>query len=127
MVDPTGKETVLYHFTGGADGGEPGSGVIRDEAGNLYGMTHEGGADDFGVVYEVDPAGHETVLHSFTGKPDGRSPYGGLIRSSAGDLYGTTLGAAAWVTGRFSRWTPGVMRRCCTISDSAKGPFPVQA
>ena len=39
MVDPTGKETVLYRFTGGADGSGPEYGVVRDEAGNLYGIT----------------------------------------------------------------------------------------
>ena len=31
--------TVLYTFTGGTDGGWPYSGVIRDQAGNMYGTT----------------------------------------------------------------------------------------
>jgi hypothetical protein len=30
------------------------------------------------------------VLYRFTGGTDGASPYGGLIRDSAGNLYGTT-------------------------------------
>ena len=47
-VDPTGKETVLYAFTGGADGLGPSSGLVRDEAGNLYGTTILGG--DLSVV-----------------------------------------------------------------------------
>ena len=43
-----------------------------------------------GVVYKVDTAGNQTVLHSFTGGADGGYPYpGGLIRESAGGLYGT--------------------------------------
>jgi hypothetical protein len=35
-VNATGSETVLYGFTGGADGGDPLAGVIGDSAGNLY-------------------------------------------------------------------------------------------
>jgi uncharacterized repeat protein (TIGR03803 family) len=96
-VDPTGTETVLYSFTGGADGGQPSGGVIRDRAGNLYGTTIRGGALGFGVVFKLDTAGTETVLHNFGGAPaDGASPYAGVILDSAGNLYGTTqLGGAS--------------------------------
>src|ERR1022692_438260 len=75
-VDPAGHETVLYSFTGGADGGYPEAGVILDSAGNLYGTTVNGGIAGLGVVYKVDTAGHETVLHSFTGGADGALPGG---------------------------------------------------
>jgi uncharacterized repeat protein (TIGR03803 family) len=30
------------------------------------------------------------VLHSFTGRADGKNPFTGLIRDAAGNLYGTT-------------------------------------
>src|SRR5271154_3017102 len=56
-VDPTGRETVLYAFTGGADGWGPSSAVIGDSAGNLYGTTSSGGVANAGVVYKLDPAG----------------------------------------------------------------------
>jgi uncharacterized repeat protein (TIGR03803 family) len=102
-LDAAGKFTVLYSFTGGADGGEPASGVIRDRAGNLYGTTYSGGVACSpypyglcGVVYKLDPAGHETVLYTFTGGADGGQPLGGLIRDPAGNLYGAaTYGATA--------------------------------
>lgn len=42
-LDPTGNETVLYTFTGWADGSGPCAGLVRDAAGNLYGTTFEGG------------------------------------------------------------------------------------
>jgi uncharacterized repeat protein (TIGR03803 family) len=90
-IDPTGHETVLHSFTGGADGGYPQAGVIRDSAGNLYGTTANGGPANAGVVYKLDPTGHETVLYSFTGGADGGSPSGTLIPDSAGNLYGTTF------------------------------------
>jgi uncharacterized repeat protein (TIGR03803 family) len=82
---------VLYNFTGGADGGYPFTGVIRDSAGNLYGTAELGGTSGAGVVYKVDTAGQETVLYSFTGGTDGGYPeYAGVIRDAAGNLYGTT-------------------------------------
>ncbi len=99
-LDTTGQETVLYSFTGGADGGDPVAGVIRDSAGNLYGTTYSGGTGGYGVVYKLDAAGHETVLYSFTGGADGGFPVAGVIRDSAGNLYGTTsLGGAGFFGG----------------------------
>jgi len=89
-IDTSGHESVLYSFTGGADGGNPNAGVIGDSAGNLYGTTVSGGTANAGVVYKVDASGHESVLHSFTGFADGGLPYAGVIRDSTGNLYGTT-------------------------------------
>jgi len=89
-VDPSGNQTVLYSFRIGTDGFYPNAGVIRDSEGNLYGTTSSGGAHGYGTVYKLDPAGHETVLYSFTGGTDGGGPQG-VIRDSAGNLYGTTV------------------------------------
>ena len=94
-LNPEGQETVLYSFTGEAGGAYPYSGVIRDSAGNLYGTTNNGGTSNGGVVYKVDSSGNETVLHSFTGGADGAYPYSGVIRDSAGNLYGTTQSGGA--------------------------------
>ena len=48
--------TLLYSFTGGADGGDIYSGVVLDSAGNLYGTAAGGGPGGVGgVVYEVTP------------------------------------------------------------------------
>src|ERR1039458_1607249 len=88
----TGTETVLHTFTGGADGGVPLAGVVRDSAGNLYGTTELGGnasKGGKGVVFKLDTAGNETVLHSFSGS-DGSYPFAGVTLDSEGNLYGTT-------------------------------------
>jgi uncharacterized repeat protein (TIGR03803 family) len=90
-VTPGGKEKVLHSFTGGADGAYPEAGVIMDKTGNLYGTTPSGGAGGLGTVFEVAPDGTETVLHSFTGSPDGKGPGAGLIMDKKGQLYGTTV------------------------------------
>ncbi|HEV2381540.1 MAG TPA: choice-of-anchor tandem repeat GloVer-containing protein [Terriglobia bacterium] len=90
-----GRETVLYTFSGGTDGGGPWSGLIRDASGNLYGTATYGGASGAclggcGAVFKVDASGNETVLHNFSGAPDGETPYAGLVMDSAGNLYGIT-------------------------------------
>jgi uncharacterized repeat protein (TIGR03803 family) len=89
-VDPAGKETVLYRFTGGNDGAEPFAGLVRDSAGNLYGTTYYGGTNDLGVVFKLDRTNKETILHTFTGPPDGAGPDGALFLDASGNLYGTT-------------------------------------
>jgi uncharacterized repeat protein (TIGR03803 family) len=106
-VDASGNENVLHNFAGGtADGGLPFlSGLLRDAKGNLYGVTDEGGAFSFGTVYKLDPAGKETILHSFNGK-DGKIPYGTLIMDQQGNLYGTTNGGGAHNAGVVFEITP---------------------
>jgi len=90
-LDKTGKETVLYSFAGGTDGASPFGSLVRDSAGNLYGTTYYGGASGMGAVFELDNTGHETVLYSFAGGPDGVYPAAGLVRDAKGNLYGTTF------------------------------------
>jgi uncharacterized repeat protein (TIGR03803 family) len=95
-----GKFSVLYTFTGGADGSEPSATLLLDSKGNLYGEASFGGDDTCfkpvgcGTVFELSPAGQLTVLHTFEGAADGFVPSGVLARDSAGNLYGT-----AWVGG----------------------------
>jgi len=49
------KETILYSFTGGNDGGGPVGQMIQDKQGNLYGIGFTGGAHGGGVVFEITP------------------------------------------------------------------------
>ena len=86
-------ENVLWTFSGGNDGGKPAAGVILDDAGNLYGTTQIGGANGFGSVFQLAPAGSswsQSIVHSFQNGSDGANPAGGLIFDPSGSLYGTT-------------------------------------
>jgi uncharacterized repeat protein (TIGR03803 family) len=93
------SEATLYQFCsllGCLDGEEPGIGpLVRDSAGNIYGTTYFGGAQGDGVVFELDAAGKETVLHSFTAGADGANPVAGLAIDVSGDLYGTAKNGGA--------------------------------
>jgi uncharacterized repeat protein (TIGR03803 family) len=93
-VDKTGKETVLYAFQGGTDGGNPAARLVWDHNGNLYGTTFSGGdlscyVGGCGVVFKLDRTGKQTVLYSFADLTDGKMPVG-LVLDNAGNLYGTT-------------------------------------
>jgi uncharacterized repeat protein (TIGR03803 family) len=91
-INAVGKETVLYRFNGGTDGETPYAGVVRDAAGNLFGTTSAGGDStcSCGTVFKLDTTGKETVLHGFTGAPDGETPQAGLVADAKGNLYGVT-------------------------------------
>jgi uncharacterized repeat protein (TIGR03803 family) len=91
QVSPKGAETVLYSFTGGADGGDPDSGLIADAEGDLYGTGYvQGGcAVSCNTVFKVTPQGSETVFHDFARAKKGTDPVG-VIADAAGNFYGTT-------------------------------------
>jgi uncharacterized repeat protein (TIGR03803 family) len=92
----------MLHSFSGADGTSPEGRVTLDVKTNIYGAAAYGGnlncsnglggAPGCGTIYKVTLAGNLTVLHTFSGGADGATPYelDGLIRDSAGNLYGTT-------------------------------------
>jgi hypothetical protein len=74
--------TILHDFSGGK----------RDGADSKAPVT-AGGEFGAGTVFRLIPKGktyEESVVHSFSGGPDGREPYAGLTMSASGALYGTT-------------------------------------
>jgi uncharacterized repeat protein (TIGR03803 family) len=92
---PTGGgRTVLYNFTGGADGNEPESTLLRDKAtGTFYGTAASGGTASCGTAFQLALSGGswlETTIYSFTGA-DGCSPERSLhFGRQRGTLYGST-------------------------------------
>jgi uncharacterized repeat protein (TIGR03803 family) len=92
-ITPAGKLTTLHEFTGYPnDGAEPYAGLVQAADGNFYGTTYSGGTilDGAGTVYEITPAGVETLLFSFSGGVDGGEPAAALIQGTDGNLYSTT-------------------------------------
>jgi len=83
----TGKETVLYTFSG-PDGSAPAGSLALDSGGNLYGTTLTGGAYDHGTVFELTAGGTFQTLYNFTGGNDGGHPFAGVTLDSVGNLWG---------------------------------------
>ena len=106
--DGSWSESVVYNFSGGADGGYPSAGLIFDATGNLYGTTYGGDANWGGTAFKLtpNPDGNwfESTIYTFRGR-DGR-PAAGLSLDAAGNLYGTTVFGGAYDQGTVFNLTP---------------------
>jgi len=104
------KEAILHDFAPGAGGYLPGSGVVMDKSGNLYGTTDGGGAVGCGVLYKLAPTAKGkwkySVLHTFGRVGDGCLPQGNLVLDSNGNLYGGTAVGGQYGGGVVFELTP---------------------
>ena len=95
----TWTEKKLHDFGSGTDGREPYCVLIMDTAGNLYGTTTAGGAQNAGTVFELMPGANgvwrEKRLYDFGSAKDGQNPYAGLLMDALGNLYGSTFGGGS--------------------------------
>ena len=116
-------ETVLYSFTGGADGSNPYGALIADSSGNLYGAAVEGGAAGYGTVFKLTADGTETVLWSFNGA-DGSYPEAALVMDRKGKLYGTTSNGGTHNKGTVFRVTLDGKEKVLWNFGGADGSLP---
>lgn len=132
--------STLYDFAGGSDGAAPIGGVVFGSNGALFGTTQQGGPENDGTVFELKPPAtlcrsqpcfwNETILHTFTGMPDGLYPWvQNLIFDAAGNIYGTTAGGGAFGRGTVfeltrsgSGYTETMVHQCAGSPDGAD-PF----
>jgi Putative Ig domain len=140
-----GTVTVLYSFSGGADGGNP-TGLIQGPDGNLYGTTAFGGLVSSstttnpncgtvgcGVIFKINPsqppaAGQLVPVYTFSGAsdptvttpapPDGAYP-NALSQGAGGVFYGTSIpcsGCNKSSYGFLFSFTPGASTPFVTLS-----------
>jgi uncharacterized repeat protein (TIGR03803 family) len=107
-VDPTdGTVTILYNFSGQADGGTPEGGVTFGSDGNLYATTNNGGSYSNGTLFCYAPSTQTlTTLYSFGGSvgayPPGNSAQTTLVQVGA-SLYGVSAVGGRYNQGAFYR------------------------
>lgn len=111
-IDRNGQFSTLFTFTG-ANGAQPNGGrLLRDDQGNLYGLTSSGGGvlpdgnPGQGTLYRLDPNGNQTILHRFGAAGDGSVPIGTLARDRLGNFYGATVGGGATSWGAVFKLAP---------------------
>lgn len=103
-VTPSGKEQIIYNFSGGTDGAFPNGLLAAD--GKLYGTTKNGGYPcGCGTVFSLTTSGSETILYQFKGGSDAAVPYSGVIYAD-GTLYGTTVSGGSHNDGAVYAVTP---------------------
>jgi uncharacterized repeat protein (TIGR03803 family) len=128
--NPSAGNSDIFSANRGLDGAFPSGRLIRAAAGNLYGTTTFGGANNAGTVYKLDPAGKETVVYSFCpswGCLGGKFPLG-LTEDSSGNLYGATSQGGTYgagtvftidATGRYT-----ALYNFCSLTNCADGNGP---
>jgi uncharacterized repeat protein (TIGR03803 family) len=85
-ITPSGKETVLYSFSGGSDGLNPWE-LIGDSKGNFYGLSKTQD-NTTAAVFEINSAGDFSIAY------DGSyvSQIGYIIMGTDGSLYASSSG-----------------------------------
>lgn len=135
--------TTLHSFNG-TDGAFPSSQlaqlvksrVVQHSNGNFYGTTPNGGANTFGVVFQVTAGGAESTLYNFcsiggSACTDGATPQGALVAAKDGNLYGTAFSGGAHNAGTvFKITTSGTLTTLYSFgakTNNADGANPVGA
>lgn len=121
-----GVYQVLHYFSG-PDGSRPFFAPIFADNGDLFGTTTEGGEFGCGVIYRVQLPATFTVVHSFNSETDGCAPFGGLIKSANGKLYGIASYGGSLSSGTFFEVTSGGTFRKLLDFDALAGQGGVQS
>jgi uncharacterized repeat protein (TIGR03803 family) len=96
-IDDRGDFSVFHTFEGKDGGPFPDGWLATDYAGNIYGITGNGGSAvsstnlGDGTIFKIDRHGNESVLYNFAGGAQGFSSLGSVISDNLGNLYGATL------------------------------------
>lgn len=100
--------TILYNFTGGADGSFPDPiPLVLGKDGLLYGITNTGGAYGWGTAFSCTLSGQLTTLYSFDENSiDGGGNPNAVTQAKDGNLYGTTYGGGPLGSGTVFEITP---------------------
>ena len=112
---------IIYTFTDGEDGKFPISGLVADQAGNLYGVSSTDGPEAGGTVFELSPSDGSWTYHAIYALPNGypqegncfiavgtygcSGPWGTLLIDSAGNLYGASYANGAYHYGNVFKLT----------------------
>lgn len=99
-----GTQSFLYSFAGPpTDGSYPNGSLLEAGDGNFYGVTMQGGANNYGIVFKLTPTGDQSTVYSFRAS-DGNPV--GLMQASDGNFYGMTTGGTTNPGGSAFRVTP---------------------
>lgn len=96
QADGSWKESTVYTFQGGTDGGSPSAPLVRDKSGALYGTAPPRGENGGGTIYRLTPnraAWTFDILYNFPAGEGDLNPYSQVV------VQGNKLYAIAWTGG----------------------------
>lgn len=94
-MSPAGAMTIVRHLNSVQDGAYPRGELIKGFDGNFYGVTSGGGANTYGTIFKLTPAGVYTVLRHLSYAADGTNPRGHLVQGKDSAFYGMTYGGGS--------------------------------
>ncbi len=89
--------TTLASFNNShnVNGVNPTGSLVEDSSGNLFGTTQNGGAYNYGTVFELAHGSSTITTLAYLTGTNGANPQDGLVEDSSGNLFGTTPGGGA--------------------------------
>jgi uncharacterized repeat protein (TIGR03803 family) len=129
-MTPAGGTTIIATL-----GGPSWAALLEAPDGYFYGTTaygstgavDPGGFTGNGTVFKMSPSGALTYLHAFSGGSDGKNPYGGLVRASDGNFYGTAATGGASNAGTVFKITAAGTLTTLHAFTGADGANPLAA
>ncbi|HET6228254.1 MAG TPA: choice-of-anchor tandem repeat GloVer-containing protein [Bacteroidia bacterium] len=117
----------LYDLDDKNSGSLPEGNLFQASDGKFYGLTNSGGANDYGVLFQFDPATNAFVKkHDFDGDSTGGNPLGTLIQAKNGKLYGTTASGGTGGVGTIFEFDPltGIYTKKFDFNGTSNGARP---
>ena len=106
----TWTENILYNFNANLPDAQVPNNVAIDASGNLYGSAYQGGTDNDGAVFELNPSNivpwPETVIYSFTNSTDGGTPFGNAVDDGKGNVFAASAFGGSGNYGTLIELTP---------------------
>jgi uncharacterized repeat protein (TIGR03803 family) len=125
----TGVLVKKIDFTGTANGSYPYGTLTMGANNKLYGMTSEGGAANYGVLFEYDPVTNTlTKKVDFNGVDNGRFLMGSLALGNNNKLYGTTVLGGSSNFGVLFEYDPatGILAKKIDFNGTINGRLPYE-
>jgi len=118
-ITPAGKFTLLHTLASdGSEGTNMFAGLVSATDGNLYGVTTNGGSENYGVVFQITRAGAFSVVHNFVNS-DVNNPWVPLCQRTDGTLYGVANGGGAFGSGDVFKLTSTTFKRFIIVQNYA--------
>ncbi len=105
-IQLNGTRENLHDFNLNTEGQNPNGDLFLAADGKYYGTARFGGPGQSGTIFSITEDGTLEVLHTFEASETGQFPYGGIVVTEDGTIYGTTIAGGTYNYGTFYTLSP---------------------